>query len=116
MGWFPPTGDKHSSSCCSAVSDETTTFYDISGSSSKQLFPASSQSSPGNSFNKYSNVGAAGGKASIVTATFQKSVSSPTGTIQKSFCSPGKFFYYIPKKNNGGFSMIHLKMNSHAWF
>ncbi len=71
-------------------------FTTLHDSSSKQLFPASSQSSPGNSFNKYSNVGAAGGKASIVTATFQKSVSSPTGTIQKSFCSPGKVFLLYP--------------------
>ena len=66
----------------SAESSPMTTLHKTS--SAKQLFSASSQSSPANSYNKYTNVATKG-----PVANFQKSVSSPTGTIQKSFCSPG---------------------------
>ena len=69
----------------SAESSPMTTLQKTA--SSRQLF--SSHSSPSNSFNKYSNV-VVGGKVLVVSGAIQKSVSSPTGTIQKSFCSPGK--------------------------
>ncbi len=69
----------------SAESSPMTTLHKTP--SARQLF--SSHSSPSNSYNKYSNV-VVGGKVMVVSGAIQKSVSSPTGTIQKNFCSPGK--------------------------